>query len=109
MRVLNVSDDYLATVWTACLAVLNCPKTVEEKVQILESALVQKLLTTGQSLAQLQTGLEPFDTAIVSYTTDLEKKLESAKSVKVDTGFTALDTALTSHVQDFLTKFAPES
>jgi hypothetical protein len=70
----SLPDHIIGMVYITCLGVLHCPMTIEEKTKTLESEL-KRFAEDGHSLTAVQTGLEPFDKAVMDYALQLEATL----------------------------------
>jgi mannitol-1-phosphate/altronate dehydrogenase len=109
VNTIQVSDNQVVFIYFACLAVLHCPMTVEDKIQTLELALMTKVLESDQSIAVVQTGLEPFDNAINLYANKVQERFENFDLSKVSTGSVLMDAAFKLRVQKIIETNFPQA
>jgi hypothetical protein len=65
-----------AQIWFCCLAVLNCPMSVKDKIQTLKMALLDEV--GDRSFMNVpETGLKPFDAAVKNYAAKLIQDIEN--------------------------------
>jgi len=99
MTLIQVSDSQLMMIWFYCLAMLHSPLTVEEKIKVLENALLSKVLDSNQALPVVQSGLLPFDEALLAYASALESRLRGIDASKISTGSEIFDNAFKERIQ----------
>ncbi len=102
MNTIQVSDNQIVMIWFSCLAVLHCPMTVEDKIKTLESALMHKILENNQTVAIVQTGLEPFDKALMGYANAIEQRFKALDLTKISTGSDTLDDAFRGRIEQII-------
>ncbi len=78
---------------------LYSPEPLEKKIQLLENALMSKVLDTNTILAAVQTGLIPFDEAVLAYGKGIEERMRSIDVSKISTGSEILDNAFRDRIQ----------
>ena len=99
MNTVQVSDNQIIAIWFCCLAMLYFPEPLEKKIQLLENALMSKVLDTNTILAAVQTGLIPFDEAVLAYGKGIEERMRSIDVSKISTGSEILDNAFRDRIQ----------
>lgn len=102
MNTVQVSDNQIVMIWFSCLAVLHCPMTVEDKIKTLEAALMNKILENNQTVPVVQTGLEPFDKALMGYATTIEQRFKGIDLSKISTGSDTLDAAFKNRIEQLI-------
>jgi hypothetical protein len=99
MNTVQVFDNQIISIWFCCLAMLHSQEPVEKKIQLLENALMSRILDTQSTLAAVQTGLIPFDEAVLAYGKGIEERMRSIDASKISTGSEILDNAFKDRLQ----------
>jgi len=102
MNFSQVGDGQLISTWFACLAWLNSPIPLEQKNELLEKALMCKILSSGQSLTVLVTELTEFDDALKQYGIALEARVRAIDPNAVSTGSAILDVAFGNRIRSLV-------
>jgi hypothetical protein len=109
MNLVQVSDSQIMIIWFSCLAMLHSPLSLEEKIKLLENALMSKLLDSHQTLPVVQTGLLPFDDALQAYGKDVEARIRGFDMSKISTGTEVFDNAFKDRLQKIIDTSFPQS
>jgi hypothetical protein len=102
MNLIQVSENQIMIIWFSCLALLFSPLPQEDKIKILENALMSKLLENNQILPVVQTGLLPFDEALQDYGKAIESRIRGFDMSKISTGSEIIDNAFKERLQKII-------